>query len=39
MLELVAWGAMLSLVLVTARSLVTATARCRVRRRDVGRRG
>jgi hypothetical protein len=36
MIELVAWGAMLSLVLVTVRSVMTAS-RCRVRWRDGGR--
>jgi hypothetical protein len=38
MMELVALGAMLSLVLVTARSVMTA-ARGPVKRRDHGRRG
>jgi hypothetical protein len=38
MIELVALGAMLSLVLATVRSVMTAS-RCRVTRRDAGHRG
>jgi hypothetical protein len=38
MIELVALGAMLSLILVTVRSVMTAS-RCRVTRRDGRRRG